>query len=403
MPERNHDNWIKAYLKYVEETEPPTLFHTWCAVSAIAAALQRKCYVNWQKKTTWYPNFYIVLTAPPGKARKGTSMSIAKSFLRDLGIPLASEATTREALIQEIAELSQTDVSESGEMQPHCSITIFSDEFNVFLGHGRQEFMTALTDWFDCPQNWQYRTKSQGTDSISGMWVNLLAATTPDALQSALPDEAIGGGFTSRIIFVFEEEKRKAVPFPWETKEEAELYKTLLEDLEQIHTMMGQFKVTDSFNDVWGPWYKFELEQNPPIDHRLFQGYNSRRQVHTMKLAMVLSAAMSNDMLLEGKHLKMADELLTKTEAKMPRVFLGTGSSRYDKVTARMMSTIAKEGEISLRRLCTIHRRDLEDKRHAAGLVEFLGQIGFCKVSLNGDGVHKIKLNEDHEHAKLFK
>ena len=69
MAQRNIPDWIEGYLAYTEDSEPPQLFKEWCAVSVIAAALQRKCKLEWGT-TVFYPNLYIVLTAPAGKARK---------------------------------------------------------------------------------------------------------------------------------------------------------------------------------------------------------------------------------------------------------------------------------------------------------------------------------------------
>jgi hypothetical protein len=157
---------------------------------------------------------YIVLVAPSGKARKGTAMSPGLEILEDLNIHLAAESITREALIRELRTATTTVTNDDGTIEFHSSLTIYSPELVVFLGHNNPQLLSDLTDWYDCRRKWTYRTKTQGTDEIHGVWVNLIGATTPELLQSALPLDAIGGGLTSRMVFVFEETKGKIVPAP---------------------------------------------------------------------------------------------------------------------------------------------------------------------------------------------
>ena len=108
MSRRNKD-WITSYLRYVDNTEPPNLYKEWVAVSVIASCLQRKCYLDWGPMT-FYPNMYIVLTGPSGKARKSTAMGPGMKLLREMGVKLAAESITREALIRELKTSNATQV-----------------------------------------------------------------------------------------------------------------------------------------------------------------------------------------------------------------------------------------------------------------------------------------------------
>ena len=91
MGSRYYNDFLSAYLAYTNNTEPPTSYHTWTALSMIAAALQRRVYIKWGYETI-YPNMYIVLVGPSGKCRKGTAMNVGKDLLKDLaGISVASD------------------------------------------------------------------------------------------------------------------------------------------------------------------------------------------------------------------------------------------------------------------------------------------------------------------------
>ena len=157
---------------------------------------------------SFYPNMYVVLVGPSGKCRKGTAMSQGYDFLKEMGTKMAAESTTREALIQALQQSNDTQVDPvTNKMYLHASLTIYSQELTVFLGYNNVALMSDLTDWYDCRSSWTYRTKHQGTDEIIGVYVNLIGATTPELLQTALPRDAIGGGLTARMIFVFETKK----------------------------------------------------------------------------------------------------------------------------------------------------------------------------------------------------
>ena len=43
---RKLSNWIEAYTAFTNNTEAPEKFHRWTAISTIAGALNRKCWVN---------------------------------------------------------------------------------------------------------------------------------------------------------------------------------------------------------------------------------------------------------------------------------------------------------------------------------------------------------------------
>lgn len=341
MDERSLEDWLGAFLEVTENTEPPYLYRLWVGISSIAAALQRKCFLQWGPYT-FYPNMYIVLVGPSG-ARKGTAMSTGYRLLSDIGITMAAQKTTLEQLIRRLGEsTSNKQDPKTQKIMMHSSITIFSDELVVFLGWQQYEMMSALCDWYDCKDRWTYDTKNKGTDEVIGVWVNLMGATTPHLIQSNLPLESIGGGLTSRIIFVFGEGKEKSVPHPFLSQSELDLFDDLRNDLEKINLMSGRFHVTESFVDSWTEWY-MKQDKEPPkqLDEHRFGGYIQRRPTHMLKLCMVLSASESSDMVIRKDHLERAERILLSTEVRMPQVFRGVGRNPYREVLSQMMTYMA--------------------------------------------------------------
>src|SRR5690606_35947248 len=141
-----------------------------------------------------------------------------------------------------------------GNIKFHCAVTAFSEELSVFLGQGDIAYLASLTDWYDSKDDWEYETVGRGKDSLQGLCLTFCGGTAPDWIQSMLPQEAIGGGFTSRIVFIVEDKKKHIVP-EYEMDEEAiELGNKLRRDLERIGNLRGAMTFTDTAKELYKTW-----------------------------------------------------------------------------------------------------------------------------------------------------
>lgn len=332
--ERNLPDWIDGFMLLTENSEPPVLFRKWTAISTIASALQRKVRVELGISLIFYPNFYIVLVGPSATG-KGTAMRYAADLISQIpSIRLSAQATSRQALIRRMKNNNLTDIDiATGKQQFHSSLTVFSNEFTVFLGYNNRELISDLCDWYDCSNKWEYETIKRDKEEIIGVWVNILAGTTPDNIQASLPAEAIGGGLTSRIIFVNEEKRNKLVIFPSPTAEELELQQLLIRDLEQISLMSGIFQYTENAMSFYSDWCN-DAAVNPPFVDPKFDGYCGRRRNHLISLAMVCSASRDNSLILTRDDFERAASLLDEVEVKMGTVFRGMGRSDISSLLA---------------------------------------------------------------------
>ncbi len=325
---RKLSNWIDSFLQYTNNSEPPFLYRKWTAISCIASALQRKVKINWGSSLVFYPNFYIVLVGPSATG-KGTAMRPGIKIIREIpGIKLSAQATSLQALIRHLKDNNLTDINiETNKQTYHSSLTVCVEEFTVFLGYNNLAMISALCNWYDCEDHWSYETISRRKEEIIGVWFNLIAGATPDLIRSSLPVDSIGSGLTSRIIFIYEEKPDKLISLPTETDEERELFKYLVYDLEQISLMSGEFKWTKNFAGLWNDWRKQD-RLNPPFNDSKFDGYNGRRKVHLMKLAMIVNVSRGdNKLILSHTDLEKSIAMLEEAEIKMSMTFKGSGKS----------------------------------------------------------------------------
>lgn len=358
-------DWISAFENYTENSESPRSFHLWAACSAVAAALQRRCYITWGHNTV-YPNMYVVLVGPSGRARKSEPINISRYFIEKLNIPLIGEDNSQEAIIREMKNSVQSFTDRrTRRIQFHSSVSCFLEELSVFTGQQNTQFLAYLTNWYDSRDKWKRSTKHQGIDEIIGMCFNMLAATAPDWLPYILPREAIGGGFTSRCIFVVEERKSKIVANPNLHKPDASLAKHLSVDLELINTMSGPFELDQKATELYTEWYIKEEEKNEvgrsTMGDELFNGYTARRPMHLFKLAMVMSASRGDDYAITAKDFNRAKALLEITEKRMPKVFAGIGKAKYAEETELALSYIARRGSVSKSELLRQFFRTLDN------------------------------------------
>lgn len=264
----------------------------------------------------------------------------------------------------------------------HASVSIISSELINFLGHKDKPFLAALMDWYDSEDKWKYRTKGGGTDDIPGVCLTLLGGATPDNVLSSIPEEAIGSGLTSRIIFVYEETREKVIPLPKKTKDEEELFEKLVEDLEQIKCLVGEFSYTKDFEERFNEWY-FHDAKSPPVLGRNFEAYCARRGTHLLKLCMIVKASESDDMILDATHLDRANEILLSTEKKMSKTFGGMGANILAKTANEVLDYIEKSGAISLETILKKFWKDVTKRTLEEDVLETMIAAGLVTKRLN--------------------
>lgn len=392
---RENEDWLAGYLQYTEPSEPPRSYHCWCGLSLIAGALQRKVYLHWGIGQVIYPNMFVVLVGASGRTRKGVALGIAKDLLVNVsGVSVAPEAASREAMILAMKRAaSNFQDPTNNKIKFHCALTAFSEELSVLLGQSDIKLLANLTDWYDSKDEWAYETIGRGRDALQGLCLNLLGATAPDWLQSMLPQEAIGGGFTSRVLFIVEERKGKTVPKHEPSKEELYLKDSLIRDLDRISQLRGEVKFTPEGERAYVDWY---IEQDQAlsqgvmaVEDNRFAGYCERRATHLRKLMILSSASRGDSLLLEQVDFDSAREILAGAEVNMGKTFGGLGKAKYSDVTEPVMNYIRQMGTTTRSVLMAKFYRDM-DSFALKGIEEQLTQMKVINIRLLPDSGEKV-------------
>lgn len=345
MSSRRLQNWLKEYAAHTQHSEAPLSFHFWTGVSVIAGALRRQVWID-QRHFQWTPNFYIILVGPPGVVTKSTSMRVGVKLLRELpSIHMGPQSMTWQGLTMALQEAKELVEHPPGTFLPMSCITCDVGELGTFLRPEDARMMDVLTDLWDGQlTKWEHKLRTQEPIEIENPWINMLACTTPTWLRKNIPESMIGGGLLSRVIFVYGDKKSNLVAYPADLIEDVE-YKNreanLIHDLARIGELRGEMCLTPEAR-AWGiDWYRKHWTTRP--EHLLserYDGYLGRKQTHIHKLAMVLSAAESDNMLITEQHLEFANSMMGMIELDMIRVFESIGQVQSNLNMNELVSTI---------------------------------------------------------------
>lgn len=346
---RHFANWLSAYTELTLHSEAPLNIHFFSAVSAIAGALGRKVWFD-QGYFKWYPNFYTIIVARPGIATKSTSIGLAADILREIpGVHLGPSSITWQALVQHMGGVAE-QVEINGELHTMSASTFVASELGTLIDFTNREMIDVLVDLWDGKSGaWEKMTKMKGIEQIVNPWISLIAGTTPAWLASNVPEHAVGGGFTSRCVFVYGAEKRHLVAYPryFLPKDFEEHRQKLIADLEQISMIKGEYILTDEALEYGDKWYR-DLWTNTP-EHLLgsrYEGYLSRKQTHMHKLMMVLSAAERDDRIITLKHFQHAENLFRSIEDDMILALNSVGRISSSVSCENLVEFVKRRGKV---------------------------------------------------------
>jgi len=309
---------------------------------------------------------YVVLTAEPGVARKTQAINYMTPLLQEIqGVKLSADAITKEALTMDIAAAMDSAMMPDGSIIEHCSLSIISKEFESFLGQKKEntKMLVFLTDIFDAPSKWEYKTKGSGEDNAVAAYVNLLAATTPGSIASSLPVQAIGGGLTSRVMFVWANGRQKKVTAP--EKPPKELEQAVLQDLIAISRIVGPFTLSDECFVAWDKWYQNYDEENAGrlAQDKAFRGWYSRKPLYIQKLAIINTAMLGGSRIVEWPAFAQALEDVEEVESNMGNTFNAVGRSELSPDVNTVLVEIKTRKSVSEAVLLQIMWRDVDAKK----------------------------------------
>lgn len=344
---RENPDFISEFVKATEWGEAPLYFYFWVGVGTVAAALRRRVWLP-MGSFHWFPNLYILFVAPPGVVQKSSTIDLGLVHLLEKvpGIHFGPSTLTWQALYDAFAE-----VGEAIDISPDLQITqsalvINSSEFGITLNPKDTEMVDQLVHIWD-GRKMSKRTRKDGLQEIPTPVLNIMAGTTPAWIAENMPRYIIGGGLTSRMIFVYADEKARynAYPFLKMPADFAARQASLVRDLEHIASLKGPFSISPEAIKWGEEWYeRFHKIESKKLDPTLIGGYIARKQTLMHKVAMCLSASRGDDMTISLADLQRAEGVLNELEKVMPLVYSKIGMTRESNAGEQILAFLARTG-----------------------------------------------------------
>ena len=417
------EDFISLYLQYTSQTECPTFFHRWTAVTSLSAYLGRQIYFN-HGHFTLYPNLYTMLIGSPG-TKKSSAIKIGAKLLKQAGYnTFAAKKTRQEKFLLDLAEQSElrarvsadslgipddtgagdildhnlwgedidTDTADNYIDKPAAECFIAADEFNNFIGLGNLDFVSILGELWDYEGVYDYKLKNSKSVYIPNPTLSILGGNTPTGFSQAFPTESIGQGFFSRLLLIYGEPSGVKYTFP--PPPDLEIQTDLIALLGRIkQTVRGELRMSPDAMELLDKIYRTW----PGIDDIRFEHYANRRLTHLLKLALVLTASRLGTS-IELQDVVAANTLLTFTEQLMPKALGEFGKAKHSDITHKIMIALdtaaAKAEPITFQGLWKLVVSDLDNRNQLVEIVNNL-QVAEKIQPVNGGYLPIKKVREE--------
>jgi hypothetical protein len=207
-------------------------------------------------------------------------------------------------------------------MKERSEGTVIVDELSTLIDKNsfQNGMISLLTTLWDSPSEFEYRTRARGKETLRNCYLNILGGSTSQWIKEAVPVVAIGGGFTSRVLFVYKEAPEKLVAFPEMTPENRTRGLKLMGDMNRIASLRGAFRMTPQAKMFYSQDYEKWAHESDMIHDKNLSGYAGRRHTMMLKLGMVVSASKRDSKVIHESDLRIALKMLESVEETLPRV-----------------------------------------------------------------------------------
>lgn len=272
-----------------------------------------------------YPGQMITCLVGPSGARKSTAINIATGLLREIPeVNILSNKLSGPSFLDSL-DRGMTQGTDGKIRTADSTGFLAAPELSVLLPKAQyvEEIIPIITDIFDAkPGPWSTQTRGHGKIELMSPLISGLWGSTPDWLETNIPQNAFGGGFMSRIFFIWHPKTVKSNPLPERSKRIDRLRDELLAELLWIsNNIEGKVQWTTEAREWYVRFYKIWERKDDSENSTQRQGYNNRRPEHLLRIAIVMTVAENRNLILTKEILQGVDESLKLVESMMHRCF----------------------------------------------------------------------------------
>jgi hypothetical protein len=199
--------------------------------------------------------------------------------------------------------------------------------------------LAFLTDIYDRADDFDSSTIKRGVENIPNPSLNLLACENPEWLINNLKNDIVSGGFSRRIIYVYETVRAEPKAFIDLDAPALEAKERIVQRLSAAKCVSGKFTWAPSGRLFYKPWYE-DKQKNLPTNP-LMAGYIGTKHIQLFKVAMLLDAVSDKPMLLFTDELLIhALSFLDSIEENMPKLSMAAGRNELAPSQQRVLEYV---------------------------------------------------------------
>jgi hypothetical protein len=318
-PLRRLPNWIAGFEAFAATYNSTPLFSRWGAVWMLGTAVTRAIGMR-ARGSALHPNFFIQLVGGPGTGKSQTVKAVRACFFPATGMSAIPASITRAGLEDYMQGNMQNRKGPDGKLILSNECIGLSEEMQGILPDQDLGHLTLYNILYDLPSIHKARTRSNGEVNLESPYCSILTGAQPAFLATTMPEQAWGMGFMSRSVMVFDQPRERKSMF--ETVDvDHKLLADLIHDLKIITGTHGWMSWAPEAVALYNEWWVKQGGLPIPQAKRLAMGYNARRELHMVKLAMAFSLSRTMDLRVEISDVAGAIELLLLTEERMRHIF----------------------------------------------------------------------------------
>lgn len=296
-----------------------------------------------------YPNMFTILVGHQGLG-KGRSINPAVGILRESGCAnILSDKLTIQYILEKISDRGQSVAQIN--MQGN-TLTLGMDSTCFISAPELEDFMSTSDTlpplkelWESKDGPYEYGTRGRGLVKIAKPCPTMLGGCTPSQIALLFPSQVVGGGFIRRCNFVYEGDQSKFVAWPPERSAADPVKQKLIDDLRLIGQLGGRF----SFDPVASKQFKDFCATigSDEFADEASAGYETSKPIHVLKLAMALTVARSDAMIISFVDMMQAIQMVNKCADDLKKVFRAVGDSEMATVIDKVIRFIEAKSKLS--------------------------------------------------------
>ena len=341
-------SWLDLLVQSTSELESPRRFFYWAGIATISAIVKKNV---WLDKFSYklYPNVYVLLVSAKSGLRKGLPVDFAKGIVERVNnTRIISGRNSVQGVIKDLSQqLTITKPGEPVQIYSDAQAFLCAPELDSFMVKDEQG-LSILTDLYNTHEHakeWKNSLKSSPVESLKNPCITFLAASNEALLEGLIKDKDIEGGFIARTMIIHESTKRVSNslmfrPTNLVTRDD------LAEGLKRLSTLKGPFEIPHDVRVSYDQWYK-GLDEHSYDDKT---GTMERIGDHVLKVAMLISLAKSNDLIINMQTLEESIDVCQASVVGTKKTTMGVGRSESAEAVGRVMKVLLDQEKYIIER-----------------------------------------------------